>query len=363
MLAQSASLRLALGSSVAMTAVLLMSPLEAADPGLSTLNERLERIAKAAPGEIGVSVVHVESGAELFSFNGKKPFPMASVYKLPIAFEMLAQISERRLKFDDLVAIGPTDIRDCCTLSRRHPRGGITMTLLELMQLMLTESDNTASDAVLRVVGGPQKVERRLRALGFGSINVNRYQGEISFQMMGVIDPPPEAEWTLERQTDLVKKVSPTELSAARARYTVADLRDTATPNDMSAFLVRLQRGELLPKTLTDTLLGFMAYARTGPKRLKARLPDDTIVAHKTGTTAVVVNDVGIVTLPNSGGHLAVAVFVKNGGRIAAMEAPIAQIAAVAYESFTGQPIGSPAKPTRGVAARTAPIREALGGQ
>ena len=123
---------------------------------------------------------------------------MASVYKLPIAFELLTQIAERRLTFDQMVAIGPSDIRACCTLSRRHPNGGITLTLRELLELMITESDNTAGDAVLKAVGGPSAVERRLSALGFTGIHVNRYEGAIAFEMMGVTAPPPESAWTLD---------------------------------------------------------------------------------------------------------------------------------------------------------------------
>ena len=343
---RSLGLNLGLCAAVLCTAVADVSS-DAANPGLSTLNLRLMQIATSAPGEIGVSLVHVESGAQLFSYDADKPFPMASVYKLPIAFEMLSQVAEGRLRFDKLVNIGPTDIRDCCTLSRRHPNGGITLTLLELMQLMLTESDNTASDAVLDAVGGPQAVKQRLRAFGFESINVDRYQGEISFAMMGVTDPPPQSAWTLEIQKQLISKVPFADLNAARIRYTTQDLRDTATPADMARFLVRLQRGELLPQSLTDTLLGFMSYSKTGPQRLKALLPPDTRVAHKTGTTTVVVNDVGLITLPHHDGHLAAAVFVKNGPSPAAMEHPIGRIAAAAFESFTGESLKATAKPRR----------------
>ena len=102
------------------------------EPGLATLDATLKQIVRATKGEIGVSLVHVESGARLFSFNGQQPFAMASVYKLPIGFELLRQIAERTLTLDQRIAIGPSDIRACCTLSRRHPKGGITVTLGEL---------------------------------------------------------------------------------------------------------------------------------------------------------------------------------------------------------------------------------------
>jgi beta-lactamase class A len=341
---------------VAIASVILCARLFAADPGLATLEPRLTNIASAARGDVGVSLFHVESGVRIFSFNGKQPFAMASVYKLPIAFELLMQIAERRLTFDQMVAIGPSDVRACCTLSRRHPNGGISLTLRELLVVMITESDNTAGDAVLKAVGGPSVVERRLSALGFTGIHVNRYEGTIAFEMMGVTEPPPELEWTLDLQRELISKVPVRDLLAARARYTT-DLRDTATPEEMAAFLLKLQRGELLPRPYTDLLLDLLTRVKTGPRRLKARLPSDTIVAHKTGTTAVVINDVGIITLPDNGGHLAMAVFVMNGGGAIRMQTVISDLGAAVYESFTGKPLPVPELPRR--AARVARIRPA----
>jgi beta-lactamase class A len=224
---------------------------------------------------------------------------------------------------------------------------------------MITESDNTAGDVVLKVVGGPAVVDTRLKSLGFGGIHVNRYEGAIAFDMMGVADPPPESEWTLATQRQLIEKVELHDLLAARARYTT-DPRDTATPDEMAAFLLKLQRGELLPRQYTDMLLGLMTRVKTGAQRLKNRLPPDTVVAHKTGTTAVVINDVGLITLPDNRGHLAMAVFVMNGGSVARMQRVISDLSAAAYESFTGQPLPEPRRKgpsaKRGVARkRSAP--------
>ena len=318
----------------------------ASGPDLSSLEAKFDRIVRASRGEVGVALIHVESGARL-AIHGDQRYPMASVYKLPIALELLAQVSQGALALDRQVSIGPSDIRACCTLSRRHPNGGVTLTAGELLELMIVDSDNTAADAVLRLVGGPAVVERRLRALGFNAINVNRYEGDINFEMTGVVQPPPREQWTLELQRRLISEVRPEALRTARARYT-SDPRDTATPDDMARFLARLQLGNLLPRPATDLLLDLMARAKTGPKRLKALLPPDTPVAHKTGTTDVVINDVGIITLPPGsamGGHLALAVFVANGGRVTAMQRTIAELGGAAFEFFTGKPLPPPEKP------------------
>jgi beta-lactamase class A len=322
---------------VALGLFVVSAAAQATAADLTSLEADINRIIRASSGEVGVALVHIESGARL-SIHGDQRFPMASVYKLPIAIEALTQVAEGTLVMAQQVTLGPQDIRACCTLSRRYPRGGVTLTLGDLIELMMVESDNTACDAVLKLVGGPAAVERRLRTRGFDAINVNRYDAAISLEMTGVREPVEDAQWTLDLQRRLIAAVPANELRDARARYT-SDPRDTSTPNDMAALLVRLQQGELLPWPYGDQLLDRMAQAKTGPRRLKARLPPETIVAHKTGTTDVVINDVGVITLPENGGHLVLAVFVMNGGRVTAMQNVIAAIAAAAYESFTGKPL------------------------
>lgn len=316
----------------------------ASGPDEAGLVAKFESIVRASRAQVGAALLHLESGGHL-SIHGDQRFPMASVYKLPIAVEVLKQISEGMLTLDRLVPIGPSDIRACCTLSRRHPKGGVTLTVAELLDLMIVESDNTASDVALRLVGGPAVVERRMRTLGFNAINVNRYEGDINFDMTGVQQPPPREQWTLELQRRLISEVPMAELWAARVRY-MNDPRDSATPDEMARFLGQLQIGSLLPPAQTALLLDLMARAKTGPQRLKALLPSDIVVAHKTGTTDVVSNDVGIITLPDDGavrGHLVMAVFVMNG-RAAAMQTTIARLAGAAVEAFSGRPLPKAAR-------------------
>jgi len=70
-------------------------------------------------------------------------------------------------------------------------------------------------------------------------------------------------------------------------------------------------------------------------------LPFATVVAHKTGTLPLVaINDVGIITLPDDAGHVAIAVFVKSVEKTGAFiedeesEVIIAQIARAVYDFF-----------------------------
>jgi beta-lactamase class A len=316
------------------------SSASAEKPDLAPLETMVQRIVDKARGRIGVALIHLESGAT-FNVRGHERFPMASVVKLPIAIEVLKQVVERKLTLDHLVWIGPNDIRPCCTIERRHPNGGVSRTVSELLELAIVESDNTAADALLKLVGGPNVVEKRLRSLGFHHINIDRTEGQLLLDMAGVTSAPPSDQWTVELQRRLVSEVDREALNRGRERY-LTDERDTTTAYETAQLLGRLQLGDLLPQAETTLLLTHLLQTTTGTRRIKGGLPPDTLVAHKTGTTAVVINDAGIITLPADskiGGRIVLAVYVADGASIRAMERSVAQISAAAFEFFTGRTI------------------------
>jgi beta-lactamase class A len=186
-----------------------------------------------------------------------------------------------------------------------------------------------------------------MRELGTLGVRVDRSEAQQSFDYHGVQDIPPQEEWTLGLFLRLFDEVAKIRRSAS-AKVFLDDPRDTSTPDDMAALLVRVQRGDALEPASTALLLDVMTRSKTGPRRLKGRLPPGTLVAHKTGTwgawdgVRAAVNDVGIITLPN-GGHIAIAVFVKgtNRGERAA-ERVIAHIARAVYDSWAPASMSDP---------------------
>lgn len=82
-----------------------------ADDGLSVLRAEIERLAEGARGTVGVGVLHLESGRELY-VNGDEACPMASTYKVPIAVQLLTRVDRGEIRLDSLVSVGPgTSIR------------------------------------------------------------------------------------------------------------------------------------------------------------------------------------------------------------------------------------------------------------
>ena len=103
----------------------------------------------------------------------------------------------------------------------------------------------------------------------------------------------------------------------------------------MADLLVKIWNGEGLSKESRDLLIDIMERCETGAGRLKGRLPEGTVVAHKTGTIGRTTNDVGIVTLPSDAGHVVMVAFVKESDDpVPDRERAIAEAARAAHDYF-----------------------------
>src|SRR5688500_5334041 len=313
------------------------------DPMLGRLEAEITRLAAIAGGKVGVAAVHLETGREVV-LNRGEPFPMASVYKVPIAVQLLTRVDSGTLRLDSMITLRPSDLHPGSgTLTQLFNDPGVSLSVRNLLELMLLISDNSATDIVLRTAGGGAAVNARSRALGISGVSVDRPTVNLIADAIGVKNLPPEHQLTPQAFGALSRAVSPdAQKAAAEAFY--RDRRDTSTPDGMARLLESIWRGRALSKANTELLLDIMRRCETGPNRIKGFLPPDVVVRHKTGTLNIgVANDVGIIELPNGAGNVALAVFVKESTRPSEQqERAIAQISREVYDYFLFSPRTAP---------------------
>ncbi|MDQ4122041.1 MAG: class A beta-lactamase [Acidobacteriota bacterium] len=276
------------------------------DSQKTDLNEQIERIAENSGGRVGVAAAILETGETVFS-NSRDRFPMQSVYKLPIGMAVLSQVDAGKIKLNQKLRIEKADIlKTSRILTVENYRNGTEQTIEELLRLMVSESDNTASDALLKLVGGPDSVMQFLNKNRISGIEVANYEKEFA--------------------------------GNSKVQY-----NNWATPEAAVELLRALHEARGLSQRSRSLLLKFMTDSPTGPRRLKWLLTKDAIVAHKTGTSGTkngltaATNDIGIITLP-SGRHLAIAVFVSDSrADEAAREETIAKIARAVWDHWSNK--------------------------
>ena len=266
------------------------------------LHDRIEQISRAAQGRVGMTATVLETG-ESVSLNGNQRFPMRSVYKFPIAMAVLAQVDQGKLKLDRQIRVEASDIVQGSRILDRNSLG-VELSLTELLKYMVSESDNTACDVLLRLVGEPRIVTQYLRGLSVNDIVVANTEKELG-------------------------------------QDTAVQYRNYATPDAIVVLLRTFHEGQGLSKSSQALLRRLMTETSTGLKRIKGLLPEGTVVAHKTGTSSTVnkvtaaTNDVGLVTLPNSR-HLAISVFVSDSmADDTTREEVIAKVARAAWDEWS----------------------------
>ncbi|HQA17540.1 MAG TPA: class A beta-lactamase [Novosphingobium sp.] len=265
----------------------------------SGFEAQLYNAADASNGRIGVAVVDLTSGRTV-SVLGDVPFPMASTSKVAIAATFLDGVDKGKWSLDDQFPV-MLPVKSAKYSSDNAPvRPGKMMTGRQLIQYALIYSSNSATDGLLAAVGGPQAVNRWLASAGVEGMRIDR---DIA---------------TLVRDDG--------EYNPA----TLIDSRDSATPLAMTELLSGLFQGKWLSPSSRAFLLSTMERCETGKRRMRALLPGDARVAHKTGTLNNTASDVGIIQAPD--GHAyAVAIYVTGQGGKPNRDAKIAAIAQTIY--------------------------------
>jgi beta-lactamase class A len=270
------------------------------------LSQTLKKLSDTSGGKVSVAVVHVETGRSAV-VDGSAELPLFSVFKLPLAIAVLKSVEEGRLKLDQKVHIGTEDVVPGFRGNTERWQKPVDLSMKQLLELSIIESDNTSSEKLLQLAGGPKAVTELMRSFDLQQIDI---------------------------------RTTIKEYVATRSNSNTN--QNTGSALGLVKLLSRLQRGELLPPSETELLIGMMERAKIGLHRLRGNLPPGTRVADKTGSgdlnpktkVASATNDVGLITLPNGRGHLAMAVLLHDSTLAdEQQEKLIADLARVAFDA------------------------------
>ncbi len=306
-----------------------VQPALAQEQNVNDVSQKIEKLTEGLVGRIGVAAQEI-GGDEVIALNGDETFAMASTYKVAIAAKVMDLVDKGELSLDQMVDV-PHDmyVAGMVAIAERFPYPGVQFSLANLIYPMITESDNTATDVCLGLVGGPEAVTKNLRRLGITDFRVDRTVREILMDFYGVPSVTPEAvaEAISNNPALVAAQVDPNPDFEA-------DPRDHTTPNAYLKLLLAIDGGTAMSAESREFLLGVMSRTRTGAGRLKGLLPKGTPVAHKTGTVGGVANDVGYITLPD-GRRFAIAVFTNSSETPSAdRDRAIAEVARALYDFY-----------------------------
>ncbi|TLF70787.1 class A beta-lactamase [Nocardia asteroides NBRC 15531] len=195
---------------------------------------------------LGLSVL--DTGTDrVVAYREHERFPMASTFKGLACGALLQAHPLATGYFEQVIRYTAADIVVNSPETEQHIDTGMTVTAL--CDAAITQSDNTAGNLLLRLLGGPEGFTAFLRTLGDQVSRLDRWEPELNTAVPG-------------------------------------DERDTTTAAALAADYRALVVGTALAEPERAQLAAWLKASRTGAKRIKAGLPADWTIGDKTGTPA-----------------------------------------------------------------------------
>nr|P10509.1 RecName: Full=Beta-lactamase; AltName: Full=Penicillinase; Flags: Precursor [Kitasatospora aureofaciens]CAA31933.1 pre-beta-lactamase (AA -31 to 280) [Kitasatospora aureofaciens] len=233
-------------------------------PAAEGISGRLRALEKQYAARLGVFALDTGTGAGR-SYRAGERFPMCSVFKALAAAAVLRDVDARREFLTKRIHYTEKFVKDAgyipVTGKPENIAGG--MTGAELCAAAVSESDNGAGNLLLRELDGPTGITRFCRSLGDTTTRLDRWEPALN--------------------------------SAEPDRVT-----DTTSPGAIGRTFGRLIVGSALRAGDRKRLTGWLVANTTNRPTFRAGLPDDWVLADKTGGGEQygVANDVGVVQPP-----------------------------------------------------------------
>ncbi|GAA3150881.1 PEN family class A beta-lactamase, Bpc-type [Planomonospora alba] len=269
------------------------APAPAPAPGQAAARRELRALEASFGGRIGAYALDTGTGAAV-SHRADERFPLLSTFKAVAAAAVLhrARTAEPGL-MEERVRWTAADLQAHSPVTGEHVQDGLTVA--ELCEAAITQSDNTAANLLLARIGGPAGLTRYLRALGDTVSRLDRREPGLN-------------DWR------------------------PGERRDTTTPAAIAGTLRALAVGDALHPRDRERLNGWLRANRTGDARIRAGLPKDWTVGDKTGTggTYGTANDVAVVRPAGDAAPIVMAVYTNRRSAGAARDdRVVAETAAV----------------------------------
>jgi beta-lactamase class A len=288
---------------------------------LTAVRSEIERLADATGGIVGVAATHLVTGRHI-GYREDELFPTASVIKLPLLVTLYEDAIAGRIDLSERVTYRE-DTKVAGSGVLQFLDDGLNPTVRDLSVLMMSVSDNTATDLLFDRVG-KRRIESTMGRLGLQSIRVPFDIREMLMELVDLDHTQPGGYDELRRLLRLS--------AGSGGRSMIPEQADRTTPADMCRLLELIESRAILDPDACTAILELLKRIQSAT-RIPGLLPKGTVVAHKTGSYRRLRNDVGIVYAPS--GPYAVALFARELARDNIDDdGALARISLAIYEEF-----------------------------
>ncbi|TGN59049.1 class A beta-lactamase [Paracoccus liaowanqingii] len=240
-----------LRSAVIFAAILLPLSAHASD-----LVETIDSLEDRLNARIGVAILDTRTG-QFWSHRADERFLMNSTVKVPLC---AAVLSRADIALTEDLPVRMSDILKYAPVTEQHVGG--TMTIDDLCEATIDQSDNTAANVLFHRLGGPKELTAFLRSIGDGTTRSDRIEPELN-------------------------------------TFSEGDERDTTTPAAMVRTLEVLLVGNGLSASAKEQLADWMRPGGVTGALLRPSAPAGWDVADKSGSGSNTRNLIAMLTPPD----------------------------------------------------------------
>jgi beta-lactamase class A len=275
--------------------------------GNAELQQKLQQLAAEYPQlKLHLSVRNLNN-KEAVDLQGTSVVPTAATIKIPILIALFQQFDRQQLRLDEKLVLEKSMIAAGNGDMAKQPMGS-KFTVLDSATKMIVNNDNTATNLLIKRLGGQDQLNAQFRSWGLTSTNIKT--------------PLPDFAGT-----------------------------NVSSPRELAELLQRLNQRSLLAATSQQQVLAILSQAKSNRNiMLFGGLEAKTKIAHKTGDIANLVADVGLIELPDSQKYVVAAMVIRPGGDDQAIEL-IQKSSKIIYEQY--------AKPIKAVTVQASPSPQA----
>lgn len=213
----------------------------------------MDRLRSAA-GTVAMYYRPLEGGCAQM-YNADEALMAASVIKIPIMVEAFRQFEAGAHSPEEKYILRDADkMPSCGALNRLH--AGLELNLMDLVELMIVLSDNTATNVLIDVLG-LENINAGMRSLGMCKSALRRKLFDAAGHAAGI--------------------------------------ENTVTAREIGMLLEGMYRGELVSQEASVRMLEILRNQKLNGKLPFYLKPRGIAVAHKTGEDDGITHDVGIV--------------------------------------------------------------------
>ncbi|OGS11712.1 MAG: hypothetical protein A2234_08270 [Elusimicrobia bacterium RIFOXYA2_FULL_58_8] len=250
----------------------------------------LEKAAANWRGNVGIYIGDLHTGRN-WDYNADRLFPSASLIKVPIMAAVFDRIKSGAITLGTQIRLTRAD-RVGGSGSLRWVRDGTTLSVMEIIYKMITESDNTATKMLIDYVGMPY-LKTAFKQLGLVHTNITQEGMSLSSGRI------------------------------ARENYTTA--------REMAGLMERIYAGELVDREASEFMLDVLKHTKSR-SRLRKGLPLGWEIGHKTGLLRKSCHDAGIVFSPR--GDYVIVVLTSEVPDYASAKKFISRVASLTYTYY-----------------------------